>query len=134
MLHRAVLGSFERFLGILIENYAGKFPLWLSPVQVVVATITSDADDYAREVVQKMRDAGLRVELDLRNEKINYKIRELSAEKKIPIIAVVGRKEAEDSKVALRRLGGRNQEIVDLDTACRDLSGEAQPPDLKRLS
>ena len=132
MLHRAVLGSFERFLGILIENYAGKFPLWLSPVQVVVATITSDADEYAKQVVEQMQAAGLRAELDLRNEKINYKIRELSAERKIPVIAVVGRKEAEDNKVALRRLGGRNQEIMDLKAACQDLSHEALPPDLKR--
>jgi len=129
MLHRAVLGSFERFLGILIENYAGKFPLWLSPVQVVVATITSDADAYAQEVVAKMKASGLRVETDLRNEKINYKIRELSAERKIPVIAVVGRKEAEEGNVALRRLGGRNQEIMELGHACEILSQEALAPD-----
>ena len=132
MLHRAVLGSFERFLGILIENYAGKFPLWLSPVQDVVATITSDADGYAEEVAKELRAAGLRVETDLRNEKINYKIRELSADRKIPVIAVVGQKEADARKVALRRLGGRNQEIMSLEDAAAALSEEALPPDMRR--
>lgn len=132
MLHRAVLGSFERFLGILIENYAGKFPLWLSPVQVVVATITSDADDYAAEVVAKLNAAGLRAELDTRNEKINYKIRELSADRKIPVIAVVGRREAEEGKLALRRLGSQGQEIVSVDDAIAALTDEATAPDLKR--
>jgi threonyl-tRNA synthetase len=132
MLHRAVLGSFERFLGILIENYAGKFPLWLSPVQVVVATITSDADDYAAEVVAKLKAAGLRAELDTRNEKINYKIRELSADRKIPVIAVVGRREAEEGKLALRRLGSQGQQIVTVDDAISALTDEATAPDLKR--
>lgn len=132
MLHRAVLGSFERFLGILIENYAGKFPLWLSPTQIVVATITSDADDYAQDVVAKLRAAGLRAELDIRNEKINYKIRELSADKKIPVIAVVGRREAEEGKLALRRLGSKGQQILTVEDAITDLSAEATPPDLKR--
>lgn len=132
MLHRAVLGSFERFLGILIENYSGKFPLWLSPVQVVIATITSDADDYAREAAAQLRAAGLRVELDLRNEKINYKIRELSADKKIPIIAVVGMKEAEDRKLALRRLGSQGQTILTLDEAVVTLAEEALAPDERR--
>lgn len=132
MLHRAVLGSFERFLGILIENYAGKFPLWLSPVQVVVATITSDADDYANEVVAKLNAAGLRAEVDTRNEKINYKIRELSADRKIPVIAVVGRREAEEGKLALRRLGSQGQEIVTVEDAIAALSDEATAPDLKR--
>ncbi|GLQ19753.1 threonine--tRNA ligase [Algimonas porphyrae] len=132
MLHRAVLGSFERFLGILIENYAGKFPLWLSPVQIVVATITSDADGYAEDVVEKLRAAGLRAEVDTRNEKINYKIRELSADRKIPVIAVVGRREAEEGKLALRRLGSQGQEIVTLDEAIATLTEEATPPDLKR--
>jgi len=132
MLHRAVLGSFERFLGILIENYAGKFPLWLSPVQIVVATITSDADDYARDVVAKLKAAGLRAELDVRNEKINYKIRELSADKKIPVIAVVGRREADEGKLALRRLGSKGQQILTLDDAIAALTDEATPPDLKR--
>ena len=132
MLHRAVLGSFERFLGILIENYSGKFPLWLSPVQVVIPTITSDANDYAQEVAEKMKAAGLRVETDLRNEKINYKIRELSADRKIPVIAVVGRKEAEEGKVAIRRLGSRDQTILSVEDAITQLSQEALAPDLKR--
>ncbi|MDB2437716.1 threonine--tRNA ligase [Hellea sp.] len=131
MLHRAVLGSFERFLGILIENYAGKFPLWLSPVQVVVATITSDANEYAEQAAEELREAGLRVETDLRNEKINYKIRELSADRKIPIIAVVGMKEAEDRKLALRRLGSRDQQIISLDEAVIELATEALAPDLR---
>ena len=132
MLHRAVLGSFERFLGILIENYSGKFPLWLSPVQVVIPTITSDANEYAQEVAAKMRAAGLRVETDIRNEKINYKIRELSADRKIPVIAVVGRKEAEEGKVAIRRLGSRDQTILSVEDAITQLSQEALAPDLKR--
>jgi threonyl-tRNA synthetase len=132
MLHRAILGSMERFLGILIENYAGRFPLWLAPTQVVVATITGSADSYAEEAAEKMRAAGLRVETDLRNEKINYKIRELSADRKIPVIAVVGMKEAEQGKVALRRLGSRDQTILDLDEAIQTLSHEALAPDLKR--
>ncbi|MEL6686371.1 MAG: threonine--tRNA ligase [Pseudomonadota bacterium] len=132
LLHRALFGSLERFTGILIEHYAGKFPLWLSPVQVVVATITGDANDYAEEVVEQMKAAGLRAELDIRNEKINYKIRELSADKKIPVIAVVGRREAEDGKVALRRLGSQGQEILTLEEAIETLSHEAKAPDLKR--
>lgn len=132
MLHRAVLGSFERFLGILIENYAGKFPLWLSPVQVVVATITGDANEYAEEVVEILKAAGLRAEADVRNEKINYKIRELSADRKIPIIAVVGNREAEGRKLALRRLGSQGQQIVTLDEAVPMFVDEATPPDLKR--
>jgi len=131
MLHRAVLGSFERFLGILIENYAGKFPLWLSPVQIVVATITSEANDYAQQAAAVLRAAGLRVETDLRNEKINYKIRELSADRKIPIIAVVGMKEAEGQKLALRRLGSQGQEIVSLDQATLTIAKEALAPDLR---
>jgi len=131
MLHRAVLGSFERFLGILIENYAGKFPLWLSPVQIVVATITSEANDYAQQAAAVLRAAGLRVETDLRNEKINYKIRELSADRKIPIIAVVGMKEAEGQKLALRRLGSQGQETVSLDQATLTIAKEALAPDLR---
>ncbi len=131
MLHRAILGSMERFLGILIENYAGKFPLWLSPVQIVIATITSEANDYAEEAAQELREAGLRVETDLRNEKINYKIREHSADRKIPIIAVVGMKEAESRKLALRRLGSRNQNIISLDEAVIELPTEALAPDLR---
>lgn len=133
MLHRAILGSMERFIGILIEDYAGRFPLWLSPTQVVIATITSDADEYAEQAAAELRAAGLRVETDLRNEKINYKIREHSVGK-VPVIAVVGRREAEERKVALRRLGDENrqQEIMSLDQAKAILSQEALPPDLRR--
>jgi threonyl-tRNA synthetase len=127
MLHRAILGSFERFLAILIEQYAGRFPLWLAPVQATVATITSDADNYAEEVRAAFAAAGLRVEADLRNEKINYKVRELSLAK-VPLIAVVGRREAEAGKVALRRLGGKEQEILALDEAVAKVSAEAAPP------
>jgi threonyl-tRNA synthetase len=127
MLHRAILGSFERFLAILIEQYAGRFPLWLAPVQTTVATITSDADAYAEEVRAAFAAAGLRVEIDLRNEKINYKVRELSLAK-VPLIAVVGRREAEERKVALRRLGGKEQEILALDEAVAKVSAEAAPP------
>ena len=131
MLHRAILGSFERFIGILLENYAGHLPLWLAPTQVVVATITSDADDYARTVVERLIAMGLRAEVDLRNEKINYKIREHSLGK-VPVIAVVGRKEAETGQVALRRLGGEGQQILSLDDALVVLGQEATPPDLVR--
>jgi threonyl-tRNA synthetase len=131
MLHRAILGSFERFLGILIEHYAGAFPLWLAPVQVVVATITSDADGFAEQAAAKLRAAGLRVELDLRNEKINYKIREHSLAK-VPVIAVVGRREAEEGKLALRRLGSDGQTILTLDEAAVQIAEEATPPDLRK--
>ena len=131
MLHRAILGTFERFLGILIENYGGAFPLWLSPLQTVVATITSDADGFAEEVAAKFKAAGLRVETDLRNEKVGYKIREHSLAK-VPVIAVVGRKEAEEGKVAIRRLGSQDQTIVTVEEAIALLSAEATPPDLKR--
>ncbi len=127
MLHRAILGSFERFLAILIEQHAGKFPLWMSPQQVVVASITSDANDYAEEVRDKLKAAGLRVKADLRNEKINYKIREHSLSK-TPVIAVVGRREAEEGKVALRRLGGKNQEIMSLEEALSSLTEESRSP------
>ncbi|WP_085902439.1 threonine--tRNA ligase [Kiloniella majae] len=127
MLHRAILGSFERFLAILIEQHAGKFPLWMSPQQVVVASITSDANDYAEEVRDKLKAAGLRVKADLRNEKINYKIREHSLSK-TPVIAVVGRREAEEGKVALRRLGGKNQEIMSLEEALSSLTEESKSP------
>jgi threonyl-tRNA synthetase len=133
MLHRAILGSFERFLGIMIENYAGAFPLWLAPVQVVVATITSDADAYAQQVVERLRAAGLRAEIDLRNEKINYKVREHSL-RKTPVIAVVGRKEAETDQVALRRFGSDGQQILALDAAAADLARDALPPDLRRTA
>ncbi|MEP3114772.1 threonine--tRNA ligase [Nisaea sp.] len=128
MLHRAILGSLERWIGIIIEQYAGRFPLWLSPVQAVVATITNDADEYAAEVMEKFKAAGLRVGMDRRNEKINYKIREHS-EAKIPAILVVGRREAEEGKVALRRLGGKAQEVLALDDAITRLKEEALAPD-----
>ncbi|CUW48037.1 threonine--tRNA ligase [Novacetimonas hansenii] len=131
MLHRAILGSFERFLGILIEQHAGRFPMWLAPVQVVVASIVTDAEPYAREVVEKLQAAGVVVEADVRNEKINAKIREHSLAR-VPVILVVGRKEAEERTVALRRLGGKAQEIVPLDEAVTALAHEATPPDLRR--
>lgn len=127
MLHRAILGSFERFIGILIENFAGRMPMWLAPVQAVVAPITNDVDDYALEVVEKLRAAGIRVEADLRNEKINYKIREHS-HAKVPAILVVGGREAENRAVALRRLGGKDQEILALEEATDRLKVEALGP------
>jgi threonyl-tRNA synthetase len=116
MIHRAICGSMERFLGILIEHFAGHFPLWLAPTQVVVATITSDSDPYALEVRDMLKKAGLRAEADLRNEKINYKVREHSVAK-TPVIAVVGRKEAEEGKVVLRRLGSQEQQTVTVEEA-----------------
>ncbi|MBE0533226.1 MAG: threonine--tRNA ligase [Rhodospirillales bacterium] len=127
MLHRAILGSFERFIGILIENYAGKFPLWLAPLKAVVAPITNDVDGYAREVAAVFNAAGIRCDLDLRNEKINYKIREHSLAK-VPVIAVVGAREAEQRTVALRRLGGQAQEILALEEAVARLGREAASP------
>ena len=127
MLHRAILGTFERFLGILIEHYAGRFPFWLAPLQVVVATIVSDADEYAEEVAKALRDVGLHVDLDIRNEKINYKVREHSVAK-VPVILVVGGREAADKTVAMRRLGGKDQEILALDEAVARLSAEAAMP------
>jgi len=133
MLHRAILGSFERFIGIMIENYAGRFPMWLAPVQVVVAPITSDANPYAESVVEALRKAGLRVEADLRNEKINYKVREHSLAK-VPVIAVVGRKEAETGEVALRFLGSEGQTILSVADAVARLADEATPPDLRETS
>ncbi len=123
MLHRAILGTFERFIGILIEHHAGKFPLWLAPVQAVVATIVSDADDYAREVAAKLEAAGLRVETDLRNEKINYKVREHSLAK-VPLLLVVGKREAEEGTVAIRRLGSEDhQKMMSVDEAACDDDG-----------
>ncbi len=127
MLHRALFGSLERFTGILIENYAGRLPLWLAPKQAVVATITSDADDYAREVKAAMRAAGIRAEVDLRNEKIGYKVREHSLAK-VPVLIVVGKNEAAAREVALRRLGGKDQEILALETAIDRLTAEARSP------
>ncbi|SFO08278.1 threonine--tRNA ligase [Sphingomonas sp. OK281] len=129
MLHRAILGTFERFLGILIEHHAGRFPLWLAPVQVVVATIVSDADDYAHEVAATLRKAGLRVETDLRNEKINYKVREHSLAK-VPLLFVVGKREADEGTVAIRRLGSQGQEMMALDEAIARLADEARAPDM----
>jgi len=127
MLHRAILGSFERFIGILIEQYAGRFPLWLAPLQIIVTTITNDADEYAHQVHQAMIDAGLRAQLDLRNEKINYKVREHSLAK-VPVILVVGEREQREGTVAMRRLGGKNQEILALKEAVDTLTKETQPP------
>ncbi len=131
MLHRAIFGSYERFIGILIEHYAGRLPLWLAPVQAVVATIVSDADDYARDVLTKLKAAGIRVESDLRNEKINYKVREHSLAK-VPNLLVVGKREAEEGTVALRRLGSdEHQKVMTLDEAVAMLTAEATPPDLR---
>lgn len=127
MLHRAILGSFERFIGILIENFAGRMPMWLAPVQAVVAPITNDQDGYAEQVAKTLAKAGIRVETDLRNEKINYKIREHS-HAKVPAILVVGAREAEDGTVAMRRLGGKDQEIVALQDATDRLRDEALGP------
>jgi threonyl-tRNA synthetase len=131
MIHRAICGSMERFLGILIENHAGHFPLWLAPLQVAVATITSDADDYARQVVARLKAAGLSAEADLRNEKINYKVREHSLAK-VPVILVCGRREAEEGTVNIRRLGSRDQQSMNLEEALASLAAEAVPPDLRR--
>lgn len=130
MLHRAIFGSYERFIGILIEHYAGRFPAWLAPVQAVVATIVSDADNYANQVSEKLKAAGIRVETDLRNEKINYKVREHSLAK-VPHLLVVGNREAEEGKVAIRTLGQEGQRILTLDEALTMLLTEATPPDLR---
>ena len=131
MIHRAMFGSLERFTGILIENYAGHFPLWLAPQQATVCTIVSDADEYAHEVVAKLKAAGLRVGSDLRNEKINYKVREHSLAK-IPVLLVVGKREAEERKVSIRRLGSEKQTVMGLDEAIAALVDEAVPPDVRR--
>lgn len=131
MLHRAILGTYERFIGILIEHYAGRFPLWLAPVQAVVATIVSDADDYAYRVAARLAAAGIRVETDLRNEKINYKVREHSLAK-VPNLIVVGKREAEEGTVALRQLGSERQQMISLDDLVAMLEREATPPDLAR--
>ena len=131
MIHRAICGSMERFLGILLENYAGHLPLWLSPVQVIVATITSDADDYARKVHAALTRAGLRADLDLRNEKINYKVREHSLTK-TPVMLVCGKREAEEGTVNIRRLGEKDQKSATLAEAVGTLSDEALPPDVRR--
>lgn len=128
MLHRAILGTLERFIGIMIEHFAGRMPLWLSPVQAVVTPITSDADSYATEVFAKLETAGLRAKLDLRNEKINYKVREHS-HAKVPAILVVGMREAENGQVSIRRLGSKDQTVMDLDTAITALAEEGTMPD-----
>jgi threonyl-tRNA synthetase len=133
MVHRAICGSMERFTGILIEHFAGHFPLWLAPVQAVVATITSEGDEYAMEVVRAAEAAGLRVEADLRNEKINYKVREHSLVK-VPVLLVVGRKEAAERTVSIRRLGSPNQQTMTLDEALKVLAAEAVTPDRKRAA
>jgi threonyl-tRNA synthetase len=131
MLHRAIFGSFERFIGILIEHYAGKFPLWLAPVQAVVATIVSEADDYAREVAAMLNAAGLRVDTDLRNEKINYKVREHSLAR-VPNLLVIGKREAEERTIALRPLGAdARQEVLPLDALVERLRSGALAPDLR---
>ena len=130
MLHRAILGSFERFIGILIEHYAGKFPLWLAPVQAMVATITGDADIYAGKVLAALKEAGLRAEADLRNEKINYKVREHSVGK-VPVILAIGQKEVEARSVSMRRLGEEGQRVMPLGEAIAQLAGEARAPDLR---
>jgi len=132
MLHRAMFGSLERFTGILLEHYAGHLPLWLSPLQAVVATITDDADDYARQVTAAAHRAGLRVEHDLRNEKINYKVREHSLAK-VPVLLVVGRKEARERTVSIRRLGKEGQTVLALDAAIEALSTEAVAPDARGM-
>ncbi|VVT12756.1 threonine--tRNA ligase [Hoeflea sp. EC-HK425] len=131
MVHRAICGSLERFLGILIESHAGHMPLWFAPLQVVVATITSEADDYGATVAQKLRDAGLQVDTDFRNEKINYKVREHSLAK-VPVILVCGMREAEEQTVNIRRLGSRDQASMTLADAIATLAEEATPPDVLR--
>jgi threonyl-tRNA synthetase len=132
MLHRAMFGSLERFFGILLEHYAGHLPLWLSPLQAVIATITDDADAYAREVVAAAQRLGLRVEGDLRNEKINYKVREHSLAK-VPALLVAGRKEAAERTVSIRRLGKEGQSVLPLDVALKALVEEAVAPDVQRI-
>ena len=127
MLHRAILGTLERFIGIMIEHYAGKMPLWLAPTQVVVAPITSDADDYAVKVAETLKARGMRVNTDLRNEKINYKVREHS-HAKVPVILVVGMREAEEGKVSMRRLGSNDNIVLPLDEVAGTLAAEAAMP------
>ncbi|MXO96796.1 threonine--tRNA ligase [Erythrobacter aquimaris] len=130
MLHRAIFGSYERFIGILIEHFAGRLPVWLAPTQAVVATIVSDADGYAKEAVAKLKAAGIRVDSDLRNEKINYKVREHSVAK-VPHLLVVGMREAEEGTVAVRTLGQQHQKVMPLEEAIAMLKAEATPPDLR---
>ncbi|HET7681608.1 MAG TPA: threonine--tRNA ligase, partial [Xanthobacteraceae bacterium] len=132
MIHRAICGSMERFLGVVLEHYAGHLPLWLSPMQAMVTTITSDADAYATDVLAAARRAGLRAEIDLRNEKINYKVREHSLAK-VPVMLVVGKKESAERLVSIRRLGREGQKVMPLDDALKMLVDEATPPDVKRM-
>ena len=129
MLHRACLGSFERFIGILIEEHAGKLPFWLAPRQVVVASIISEANDYVTDVVETLKTAGIRAEADLRNEKINYKVREHSVGK-VPVILACGMKEVENGTVSVRRLGEKQTTVEPLESVTKALSREATPPDL----
>jgi threonyl-tRNA synthetase len=131
MLHRAVFGSFERFIGLLIEHYAGRFPLWLAPRQVVVAPIVSEANGYAEDVVAALAAAGIRAEADLRNEKINYKVREHSLAK-VPVILAVGLREVEERTVSVRRLGEQGSRVTGLEAVVGELAAEATPPDLRR--
>ncbi|RUT33043.1 threonine--tRNA ligase [Arsenicitalea aurantiaca] len=131
MLHRAILGSLERFIGMMLESYAGRMPIWLAPVQVVVATIVSEADPAAEVLVARLKGLGIRAELDTRNEKINYKVREHSVQK-VPLIYVIGRREAEEGSVSVRRLGAEGQKVMSIEDAIGDLVAEATPPDMKR--
>ncbi len=127
LLHRAIFGSLERFTGILIEHFAGNLPLWLAPMQVMVTTITSDADGYAREVLAALKAVGLRADIDLRNEKINYKVREHSVQK-VPVILALGKREVEERSVSMRRLGSKGQRVLSLTAALDELGTEAKPP------
>ena len=131
MVHRAICGSMERFIGILLENYAGHLPLWLAPVQIVVCTITQEGDEYAMEIVASARKRGLRVEADLRNEKIGYKVREHSLAK-VPVLIAVGKKEAAERTLSIRRLGSPGQQSLATEEALAELVAEATPPDLRR--
>jgi threonyl-tRNA synthetase len=133
MLHSAILGSLERFLGILIENYEGKFPLWLSPVQVAITTITSNSDESANTLLEKLRSNGLRSIIDLRNEKINYKIREHSINK-VPYILVLGDREVEENTVTIRRLGSKEQKTLNVNDCIDLIKNEALPPDLLKTN
>jgi threonyl-tRNA synthetase len=131
MVHRAICGSMERFIGILLENYAGHLPLWLAPVQIVVCTITLEGDEYAMEIVASARKRGLRLEADLRNEKIGYKVREHSLAK-VPVLIAVGKKEAAERTLSIRRLGSPGQQSLATEEALAELVAEATPPDLRR--
>jgi threonyl-tRNA synthetase len=131
MVHRAICGSMERFIGILLENYAGHLPLWLAPLQIVVCTITQEGDEYAMEIVAEARKRGLRVEADLRNEKIGYKVREHSLAK-VPVLIAVGKKEAAERTLSIRRMGSSGQLSAGTEEALAELVAEATPPDLRR--